>query len=196
MGADYLAGNVMGWGHIAQLCGAAVPDQTVAVRYAGVKIIFSAAKGCLHRFYQLASLLSGNIVGAVVLDHLIGKGLTLVTEGHQVGAQGHVAVFHINADGGGLQRAAPGVKSVGVKAQHAHIGYIGAGLQSRRYGAHQPYLCLGGQGVDMGLLCHHHGGFAAQGGHRVVCHAVAQHYNIFHTDPPEKPMPPARADGG
>ena len=89
---------------------AAAPDHQVAVAHAGVELEGAAAQRGLQGRDAAAALVRGDVPGGVVLHDA-------VDDRHEVAAIGDVAGAEIDADAGGLERAAPAVHGRRVVAQ-------------------------------------------------------------------------------
>ena len=158
---------------------AAGDDETVAIADSGVEREDIVAELFLEIFHELAAFLGGDLARRVVLHGLVLEGV-LVAESDEVGAKGDIVALHLYADGQRLEGGSAGVAVLGVVAERAEIGDIAARLEAVGHRLDQTYPARLREHVDHGFICRFERRFAAEGGHGVVRHAVAEYESVFH----------------
>ena len=132
---------------------AVLPDQTVAVACAHIKVKNVCLQLLLHRLQEHCTFLGTDLTRTVVDDRAVLVIVLLLGKRDDVAAQSHIRVFHWNTNRECLKRRTPRIKFSRVVSQHGEIGSVAARLHAvrdRMYHADLTFRC---QFIHLRCLC-------------------------------------------
>jgi hypothetical protein len=148
--------------------------QQVAVADAWIEFYSGTAEMLVHCSYEFSGLVCGDMASTVVFDNSVFLSYYVTSKGNVVRSQ-----FHSNA--GRFQRIPAGIEFGRVIAQDEEVCNIRTGphIMWNSYGLpRDPFHC---NVIHIGCMGKLQGGLAVKFVQGVICHAIAQEYNIFHS---------------
>ena len=179
-----LTENIVG-AHKVVLVVATVPENTVAVAYAGVEAEDIVTECGVKSLYKLVCLSGGDLVRAVVKHYLLVV-LALVGESNDIASVSHVVFFHCKTHAHRLEGGATLGIHLGVKGEYRHICGIAFGHHAIGYVGNRTYERSCGKHICSGLVCGSHRGFTAKSLYFFISHSVRNENKIFHQDAPRE----------
>ena len=166
----------------------APPDEQVTVADADVELVRIAAELVLQCLDAATSLVAADVARGVVLHEAAGHG-------HEVEPVGDVVRTQLDAEGGRLERAAPAEDGGRVVPEHRQVGDVAAGRHAVGDGVRQAAYAAAGETVHGGRGRRLQRRPAAEGGLRLVGHAVGDEEDALAHQLPSSARPGRRRHG-
>ena len=135
-----------------------------------------AAQAVVKAFYERVALFRRQVSAVMVLYPAVGQG-------HYIAPHGQVVGAHLVADARRLKRPAAFIDFVEVVTEYGGVGHFASGMVAFGYGDEAACAPLACQHVHIWRVGVLQWGFPSKPFYRVVGHAVAEYYDVFHRFP-------------